>query len=73
MLFVREKKVDCGDYREVDIIPRTEEAEKAVKGRRRKRQRESPPKQRELNSKNAKTVYMIRDGRLDTNEKGSLL
>ena len=54
MLFVREKKVDCGDYREVDIIPRTEEAEKAVKGRRRKKQRESPPKQRELNSKNAR-------------------
>ena len=43
MLFVREKKVDCGDYREVDLIPRTEEAEKAVKGRRRKKQRESPP------------------------------
>lgn len=54
MLFVREKKIDCGDYREVDIIPRTEEAEKAVKGKRRRRYRETSPKQRELNSKNAR-------------------
>lgn len=33
-VFMREKKVDCGNYREADIIPRTEKAESAVKGKR---------------------------------------
>ena len=28
-VFEREKKTDCGNYREVDIIPRTDNAEKA--------------------------------------------
>ena len=27
MLFYREKKIDCGEYREVDVIPRTDNAE----------------------------------------------
>ena len=27
-MFIREKKVDCQDYREVDVIPRTDNAEK---------------------------------------------
>lgn len=53
-MFYREKKVDCGAYREVDIIPRTDDAERAVKGARRKKQMVSTPKQKELNLKNAK-------------------
>lgn len=31
--FVREKKVDCGGYREVDIIPRTERQIRRQRGR----------------------------------------
>lgn len=57
-MFEREKKVDCGDYREVDIIPRTEEADKAVKGKRGKRRKVSTPKQRDLNDKNAKRYLL---------------
>lgn len=56
MRFVREKKIYCGpDYVEVDIIPRTWEADLVAKrGTRSKKQRESAPKQRNLNEKNAK-------------------
>ena len=50
-MFYREKKVDCGRYREVDIVPRTDSAERAVRGKRRKRQRVSEPKQKDLNEK----------------------
>ena len=53
-MFIREKKTDCADYREVDIIPRTEEAEKATKGKRGKRRKTRKPKQDALNDKNAK-------------------
>ena len=53
-MFIREKKTDCADYREVDIIPRTEEAEKATKGKRGKRRKIRKPKQDALNDKNAK-------------------
>ena len=30
-MFYREKKTDCGLYREVDVIPRTDNAERAVR------------------------------------------
>jgi len=60
-MFYREKKVDCGGYREVDIIPRTDDAERAVKGARRKRHKVSTPKQKNLNEKNAK-CYLIQLG-----------
>ncbi len=60
-MFIREKKIDCNDYREVDIIPRTEEAEKAVKGKRRKRQKVTEPKQQELNDRNSQR-YLIQLG-----------
>lgn len=53
-MFIREKKTDCADYREVDIIPRTEEAEKATKGKRGKHRKTRKPKQDALNDKNAK-------------------
>lgn len=59
--FQREKKVDCRDYREVDILPRTENAEKAVKGKRGKRQKVSEPKQKDLNDKNSKR-YLVQLG-----------
>ena len=54
-------RVDCGGYREVDIIPRTDNAERAVKGRRGKRQRVSEPKQKDLNEKNSKR-YLVQLG-----------
>ena len=60
-MFYREKKVDCGRYREVDIIPRTDSAERAVRGKRRKRQRVSKPKQKDLNEKNSKR-YLVQLG-----------
>ncbi len=57
-MFIREKKTDCADYREVDIIPRTEEAEMASKGKRGKRRKAQKPKQNALNDKNAKR-YLV--------------
>lgn len=59
--FEREKKVDCGNYREVDIIPRTEKADKAVKGKRGKRQKVTAPKQKDLNDKNSRR-YLVQLG-----------
>lgn len=56
-MFTREKKIDCWNYREVDIINRTDNAEMAVKGKRRGRQRISPPKQQNLNDKNARRYF----------------
>lgn len=60
-MFIREKKTDCGEYREVDIIPRTEEAEKAARGKRGKRRKAKKPKQDALNDKNAKR-YLVQLG-----------
>ena len=60
-MFIREKKISCGRYTEVDIIPRTEEAELATKGKRGKKERVTPPKQAALNDKNSKR-YLIQLG-----------
>lgn len=54
--YVREKQIECGKrYKEVDIFPYTD-AQKAAaqKGQRSKKVRESPPKQKNLNDKNAR-------------------
>lgn len=59
--FMREKKVDCGQYREADIIPRTETGDKAAKGKRGKRKKVTEPKQKDLNEKNAKR-YLVQLG-----------
>lgn len=59
-MYVREKRITCGEYKEVDIIPRTEKADKAVKGKRRK-QKISKPKQNALNDKNSKR-YLVQLG-----------
>lgn len=61
IMFYREKKIDCGSYREADIIPRTDSAEKAVKGRRGKSKKVSEPKQKDLNEKNSKR-YLVQLG-----------
>ena len=61
VVFIREKKTDCADYREVDIIPRTEEAEKATRGKRGKKRKAQRPKQKGLNDKNAKR-YLVQLG-----------
>ncbi len=60
-MFIREKKIDCGQYREVDIIPRTDNAERAVKGKRGKRIRVTAPKQKDINEKNARR-YLVQLG-----------
>lgn len=61
MLFYREKKIDCGEYREVDVIPRTDNAERAVRGKRGTKKKATEPKQRDLNDKNAKR-YLVQLG-----------
>lgn len=62
MVFVREKKITCGDYMEVDIIPRTLEAERVIRrGTRSKKEKVSAPKQQNLNQKNAKR-YLVELG-----------
>lgn len=59
MLFYREKKIDTGPYREVDIIPRTSEAETAArKGTRSKKEKVSRPQQSSLNEKNSKRYLL---------------
>lgn len=59
MLFYREKKIDTGNYREVDIIPRTFEADRVVKkGTRSKKTRVSRPEQQNLNDKNSKRYLL---------------
>lgn len=60
-MFIREKKVDCRNYREVDVIPRTDNAERAVKGKRGKRQKVTEPKQKDINDKNARR-YLVQLG-----------
>lgn len=60
-MFIREKKTDCANYREVDIIPRTEAAEQAARGKRGKKRKVNAPKQKDLNDKNAKR-YLVQLG-----------
>lgn len=60
-MFIREKKTSCGNYTEVDIIPRTEEADKATRGKRGKKRKAARPKQNALNDKNAKR-YLVQLG-----------
>lgn len=60
-VFYREKKVDCTDYREVDIIPRTDNAERNARGKRGKREKESLPKQKDLNDRNSRR-YLVQLG-----------
>ena len=61
MVFIREKKTDCANYREVDIIPRTEAAEQATRGKRGRKRKSNAPKQKDLNDKNAKR-YLVQLG-----------
>jgi hypothetical protein len=53
--------VDCSGYREVDIIPRTDNAERATKGKRGKRKKVTEPKQHNLNDKNSRR-YLVQLG-----------
>lgn len=58
-MFTREKKSYCGNYMEVDIIPMTEKAEMATKGKRGKKKKVSVPKQTDLNDKNSKRYLVL--------------
>ena len=57
--FIREKKIYCGkQYREVDIFSYTDAQCRAVKrGTRSKKIKESEPKQKNLNDKNARRYF----------------
>ena len=57
--FMREKKIYCGDhYREVDIYSYTDAQKKASsRGKRSKKVKESEPKQKNLNDKNARRYF----------------
>lgn len=58
-IFMREKKIYCGDnYREVDIYQYTKSQEEAMRGKRSKKEKVTAPKQKNLNDKNAKR-YLI--------------
>lgn len=53
--FIREKQIRCGkNYMEVDIIPRTDRAERAVRGERKKKKLLSRPSQMNINDSNSK-------------------
>lgn len=53
--FIREKKIYCGDYLETDIFSYTGNQEDVHRrGRRSKKQKETEPKQKNLNDKNAR-------------------
>lgn len=59
-MFVREKRFECGKYyEEVDIIPRTVIAERAVRGKRAKRKKVSRPVQTNINDKNSKRYLKL--------------
>lgn len=69
MVFIREKKTDCADYREVDIIPRTEAAEQATRGKRGKKKKSVAPKQKDLNEKNAiRYLIQLANGNFHTRD-----
>lgn len=58
MLITREKKIMCGkNFMEVDIIPYTKTQHEARCKKRAKRKNVSPPKQRNLNDRNAKRYF----------------
>ncbi len=64
--FMREKKIYCGDqYREVDIFGySTEQVTVSRRGKRSKKVKESAPKQKNLNDKNARR-YLVQLGNLN--------
>ena len=64
--YVREKQIDCGKrYKEVDIFPYTDAQKNAAqKGKRSKKVKESPPKQKNLNDKNARR-YLAQLGHIN--------
>lgn len=57
--FVREKRTVCGNYVEVDIYPYSDEQKLACRKKRRRRMNVSPPKQRNLNEKNARRYFLM--------------
>lgn len=54
--FIREKKIYCGNYLEVDIIPKA--IDEKIKGKRNKKRKVSAPKQKKLNDKNARRYFI---------------
>lgn len=54
--FMREKKIYCGEYLEVDIIPKKDK--RKHKGKRSTKKKISVPKQKNLNDKNARRYFI---------------
>lgn len=62
-MFIREKVLSCGEYVEVDLIPRTVDAERAVRGVRAKKKKLSRPAQDKVNHKNsARSITQLANG-----------
>ena len=57
--FIREKVIDCGtSYREVDIVPYTENQQEVVKQKRKTKEKVTAPKQRNYNDRRAKRYFV---------------
>ncbi len=55
-MFIREKRITCNNYIEIDIIPRPHEVRS--RGKRSKKKRISRPEQQNLNAKNARRYLL---------------
>lgn len=56
--FIRQKTIHCGkNYREIDIYQYTATQKKTARGKRSKKKKVSPPKQKNLNEKNARRFF----------------
>ncbi|MCD8052227.1 MAG: hypothetical protein LUE89_11225 [Clostridiales bacterium] len=67
-VFVRETRTYCGDeYMTVDVFPYSAEQEDAVRKPRKRREQVSPPKQRNLNDRNARR-YLVQLGNANFGE-----
>ncbi len=56
--FVKQKRIYCGNYLEVDIYPRTKNQIETPKGKRPKKRAVSRPAQKNLNAKRAKRYFV---------------
>ena len=66
MLFIREKMIQCGNYVELDIIPRTDIAERAVRGQREPKRKLSRTAQNNLNNRNsARSIAQLANGNFE--------
>ena len=58
MNFIREKRIYCGNYLEVDLIPKSRTEKISRKRKRSRKKKLSAPKQKNLNDKNARRYFI---------------